>query len=147
MEAAILDTTVLIDYLRREPTPEAIEVFQEIKSGRLTGKTTSISAFEVYWGAELSPNSKERLAEAEALLDVLPCLPVDEAAARLAAEAGVNLERRGEAIDIRDLLIGAIAKVQGLPLITANLNHFSRIPQLRVKSPEQLLHDLRRGTK
>ncbi|GEM_PF-621822 len=146
MEAeVVLDTTVIIDYLKRRPKAAAVQILHEIKSGRLRAGSTSISAFEVYRGARLSPEPEERLAEAEALFTYLPCLPFNKGAAEVASEISIALERGGRTIEIRDLLIGAIAKAERLTLVTADVKHFSRIPQLAIKTPEELLAQLKRA--
>ncbi|MBI4257622.1 MAG: type II toxin-antitoxin system VapC family toxin [Thaumarchaeota archaeon] len=141
---AILDTTVIIDHLKRRPTPEANQIFHEINSGTLRASTTSITAFEIYRGARKAPHPEDRLAEAEALLTHLPCLPFDKDAAKSASEITATLEKKGLAIEIRDLLIGAIAKLHEQPLVTSNTKHFTRIPSLKVMSPKELLTQPRR---
>ncbi len=138
----ILDTTVIIDYLKRKPEPEAFQIFRQIKSGRVSAATTSISAFEVYRGSRLSPEPEQRFAEVQALFAYMPCLPFDKQAAEVASEISVTLGTRGETIEIRDLLIGAIAKAKKLPLVTSNVAHFSRIAELQVKTPAEFLAQL-----
>lgn len=66
-------------------------------------------------------------------------LHLDEAAADKASEISVALERRGESIEVRDLSIGAIARTSRLPLVTKNIEHFRRIPNLDMVTPSDLL--------
>jgi len=67
------------------------------------------------------------------------CLALDEVAANTASEISVILEREGELTEIRDLFIGAIARTPRLPLVTKNVEHFRRIPDLNVVTPSDLL--------
>lgn len=135
----ILDTDIIIDYLKKKPDPKAAQVFHRIETRRLRAFTTSISAFELYRGARLAPEPDRRMAEIKGLLSCVNSLALDEDAAKIASEISVTLEKRGELLDIRDLLIGAIAKASGLPLLTRNIRHFRRIPDLRVMSPYEFL--------
>jgi tRNA(fMet)-specific endonuclease VapC len=48
-----------------------------------------------------------------------------------AAEVFAALRKQGAIIDDADILIAATAQVHGLVLITNNLAHFRRIPDLR----------------
>jgi len=115
----ILDTDVIIDYLKKKPDPTATQLFHRIKEGRLTAHTTSISAFELYRGARLAPQPEKRMLEVKGILWTV-FLHFDEAAANTASEISVALEKKGELIEVRDLFIGAIARTSRLPLVTKN---------------------------
>lgn len=138
----IIDTDVVIDYLKRRPDRVATEIFHKIKVGELSANLTSISAFELYRGARLSPEPKERVGEVKAILRNVKCLPFDEAAADLASEMYISLERTGEPLEIRDLFIGALTRSVGLTLVTRNLTHFKRLPNLKATTPQDLLRIL-----
>ncbi len=45
-----------------------------------------------------------------------------------------QLEARGEPLDEPDLRIASIALDRDLTLVTANLRHFNRVPDLRVEN-------------
>ncbi|MER3559173.1 MAG: hypothetical protein C4336_06790 [Armatimonadota bacterium] len=51
------------------------------------------------------------------------------------AEIRAHLRRRGELIPDFDLLIGATALVHDLTVLTFNLRHFQRIPELKLYQP------------
>jgi len=139
----ILDTDVIIDHLKKKPDPMATQLFHRIKEGRLTARTTSISAFELYRGARLAPQPEKRRLEVKGILWIMTCLYFDEAAANTASEISVALERKGELIEVRDLFIGAIARNSRLPLVTKNIEHFRRIPDLDVVTPSDLLKKMK----
>lgn len=136
----VLDTDVIIDYLKRSPDPVAVEIFQKIRKGKLVTYMTSITAFELYRGARLSPQPDVKIKEVKGLQFYINVLPYDEAAADAASEISVRLEKQGEPIDMRDLFIGAIARTVKKTLTTRNVAHFQRIPDLRVILPEDLVN-------
>ena len=46
-----------------------------------------------------------------------------------------DLRRRGQTIEIRDLFIGTISKINETPLITRDVKHYERIPELTIFTP------------
>ncbi len=143
MEAeVILDTDVIIDYLKRRPDPTARQIFQLVKEGKITAHMTSITVFELSRGARLSPQPERSMKTVKVLRDFIKVLPFDEEEAERAAEICVQLEERGEPLEIRDLFIAASARTHELTLITRNIAHFSRIPNVKVATPKDLLKQL-----
>jgi len=138
----ILDTDVIVDHLKRKPEPTATRIFHEIKTGKLVAHMTSITVFELYRGAKLAPKPEEKVGHIEAILTYVNCLPFDETGANIASDIGVFLEKKGEPIEIRDLFIGAITKKAGLPLVTKNIAHFKRVPDIEVITPHDLIRKL-----
>jgi tRNA(fMet)-specific endonuclease VapC len=59
-------------------------------------------------------------------------LPVDEPVADRSGEVGADLHDHGTTLATPDLLIAATALVHGLAMVTNNLQHFTRVPGLRV---------------
>lgn len=119
----IADTDVLIDFLQgRGATAERIAL--EIDHGRL--HTTAVTRFELLAGA--SGTRQQKLVGQ--LLEALPCLPLDAAAADQAAEVRRGLEKRGQAIGMGDSLIAGIVLAHNGVLLTRNRQHFERVPGL-----------------
>ena len=144
MEArVVLDTDVVIDYLKRAPDPTVSKLFDRIREGRLRAYTTSVTAFELYRGARRAPDPHKRMLEIRSILTFVVCLNYDEAAANAASDISVTLEQEGIPIEIRDIFIGAIARTSGFPLVTKNVEHFRRIPDLRVIKPSDLLRQIK----
>jgi len=135
----ILDTDVIIDHLKKKPDPTATQLFHRIQKGKLVACTTAISAFELYRGARLAPEPDKRIPQVRGILSYVNCLAFDEVAANTASEISVMLEREGELMKIRNLFIGAIARTSRLPLVTKNVEHFKRIPDLDAVAPSDLL--------
>lgn len=136
----ILDTDVIIDFLKKTPDATAIHIFRKIKAGKIVAHTTSITAFELYRGARLSPDPKRSIKEIKALRWYINVLPFDEASADMASEVCMYLEKRGEPIEMRDLFIGALAKTKKTSLATRNVAHFQRIPGLKLIGLQNLVN-------
>jgi tRNA(fMet)-specific endonuclease VapC len=120
----IADTDVLIDYLAGKGEADAVE--RLLRRGAL--RTTVITRFELLSGAK---NAKQ-LARLAQLLDAVPSLGVDDAAADAAADIRRTLERSGNPIGMADSLIAGIVNSTGGALLTRNRRHFERVPGIRL---------------
>jgi predicted nucleic acid-binding protein len=119
----VADSGVLIDGLRGKG--ESVKrVALEIEHGQLA--TSVISVFELLAGAK---TDWER-DKVERLLAALTILPLDEDAAREAAQVGRELGRLGRTIGTADLLIAGICIARSGVLLTRNRAHFEGIPRL-----------------
>ena len=133
-----LDTDVLIDYLRK-PSNEIKRVMECVFEKKLNACITSINAFEIWFGAYLAPE-KAQLAECtEEFLGQLEVVDFDYESSVEAGRVSADLRKNGEPIEIRDLFVGCICKVNGMSLITRNLKHYKRIDGLKILTPEQAL--------
>jgi predicted nucleic acid-binding protein len=119
----VADTDVLIDYLQGKGRV-AERIALELEHAQLC--TTAVTRFELRAGAR-SARQQRLIAQ---LLEALPCLPLDGAAADGAAEVRRSLERRGQAIGMADSLIAGITIVNQGILLTRNRRHFERVPDL-----------------
>ncbi|MBI4146891.1 type II toxin-antitoxin system VapC family toxin [Candidatus Woesearchaeota archaeon] len=125
----ILDTDFIIEFIKgREP---AVTFVQQEEENTLFA-TTTINAFELYVGAQESPYKEKNSAKLHEFINQLLILPLTLPASRKAAEIHGQLKKQGSLIDIKGLLIGAIALEEGFALKTNNKKHFSRIPGLEV---------------
>ncbi|MFQ6074603.1 MAG: type II toxin-antitoxin system VapC family toxin [Candidatus Bathyarchaeia archaeon] len=130
--AICADTDIIVDYLRgREPGRTAYRMWR----GRVEVFLTTISAFELLMGAQLSSRRAERMTEVMSLLEQHPVLTFDTDGAEEAAKKGSELRKIGATIEIRDLFNGAICLSKGLPILTKNKAHYERIIGLTVISP------------
>jgi tRNA(fMet)-specific endonuclease VapC len=128
-----LDTTCAVDLLREARKGEdgaATRFVSSFKSERIT-----IGIFvhcELYLGAELSQwidKGKEELGRLWPRFRIAyPDQPFPEAYGALASV----LRRSGQMIGIMDVLIATLALVEGAPLVTRNIRHFERIPNLKI---------------
>jgi len=120
----IADTDVLIDYLAGKGEADAVE--QLLRHGAL--RTTVISRFELLSGAK---NAKQ-LARLVQLLEAVPSLGLDDAAADAASEIRRSLERSGNPIGMAESLIAGIVTANGGTLLTRNRRHFERVPGMKL---------------
>ena len=124
MDRVIADSDVLIDFAAGEGAARQV---RELVSRRSLS-TTAINLFELLRGCR-SESERQRMRE---VLRGVSVYPVSALAARRAAEVDVELARRGAGIGERDTLVAGVALATGLPLLTANLEHFRRVEGLRV---------------
>lgn len=127
-----LDTGVLIAYLKgRKPGTSAVEY--AVKNYECF--VTAITVYELLFGVA---RAKKEIGE-DALLGIMTVVPLDEVAARRAARLHDELIQRNLDIGVKDVLIAACCLERGLPLLTLNQKHFSRVPGLEVVTPQKLL--------
>jgi len=124
----VLDTDVLIDFLRG--LKGCINFVRGLKDGGMELATTSINIFELAWGA--CKIDRAKVGEISNLSRVLRVLSLSEREALRAGEEIGYLESIGMPIDLRDILIGVIARENGASIATGNVKHFKRIRGLTV---------------
>ena len=140
LECVCLDTDVLIDYLRK-PSGEIKRIMECIFEKTLNARITTVNSFELWLGAFLS--SKETLPDCtEDFLSRLEIVGFDYDSSVEAGRVSADLKKRGDPIEIRDLFVACICKVNNMPLITRNLKHYKRINGLKILTPEQALKTL-----
>lgn len=123
-----LDTDFLVDFLRNKK--EEVDFVLENESKAIFA-TTYINLFELYYGA-YKYNIKENILKLEDLFFKLNILNLSKDAVKKAGEILVKLEKDGNRLDFRDLLIGCTAMTEGFIIKTNNKKHFQRIPGLIV---------------
>lgn len=126
-KGAVLDTDILIDFLRGRKS--AVGLIKELRES-LALATTSINLFELSWGA--SKLSKDKFRSVLNLASKLRVLNLTGHEAIKAGEEMAYLETLGSSINIRDLMIGIIARENNYKLVTGNIKHFKRIRGLEV---------------
>jgi predicted nucleic acid-binding protein len=119
----VIDTSIFIAYLRsKDRTNTAL--------AKLPTETvlyvSSITAFELYSGAT---DIKKR-QDIDTLLQGVFILPLNTDIAKNAGFIYQDLRRRGNMIEVTDILIVATALENDLPIKTLNTSHFQRIPGL-----------------
>jgi tRNA(fMet)-specific endonuclease VapC len=122
-----LDTDSVIEILRGNP--KAAHALATL-SPSTNIAASSITAAELYHGAQRSADPVRRVQEVASLLSGITVLPVDEAIAARFGELKASLQAAGTVIADFDLLIAATALVHNLRLVTHNTRHLARIPGL-----------------
>ncbi len=119
----VIDTSIFIEYLRsKDRTNTAL--------AKLPTETvlyvSSITAFELYSGA----TDLKKRQDIDTLLQGVFILPLNTDIAKNAGFIYQDLRKRGNMIEVTDILIEATALENDLPIKTLNTNHFQRIPGL-----------------
>lgn len=123
----LLDTDVVVNHLRgKESLTEAMLNDEPAMS--------IITLGELLYGVYKSDNPHKSLAKLEEDLNLLNLKVenLNEATVSEFAKIKAHLEILGEKLDDFDLLIGAVAIVNNLILVTRNLRHFKRIKGLKI---------------
>ena len=126
------DTDVLSSILRREPSVDVIRRIALVPTGAQF--TTSITLGELVYGA-LRRKSPPLAARIRDLVGgAITVLPFDADAAQTYGALRAELESEGRRLDEPDLRIAAIALARNLTLVTGNVRHFARVPDLIVEN-------------
>ena len=130
----LLDTNVLSEAIKSRPNEKTLARFVE-HDGALA--TCSVVWHELTFGAaRLAASKKRRAIEAyldEAVRNTLPILPYDQEAATWHAKERARLGKSGNPPSAADGQIAAIAHVNDLIVVTANLKDFRRFKDLVVE--------------
>ena len=94
--------------------------------------TTWVTVGEVYEGAFGSPDPQLRLAAFREFLRPLLVLGVDDPIMERFAEIRTLLRRQGQLISDFDIVLGATALWYDFTVLTYNLRHLRRIPNLKL---------------
>ena len=117
-ESVLLDTSVVIAYLRGNPSLEE----------RLRRCVTYVSVAvigELYFGAYKSASPARNLASVREFLQICPALPIAETTAERFGAIRAELELAGSRIPENDVWIAAAAKEYGIPLATRDRHFFA----------------------
>jgi tRNA(fMet)-specific endonuclease VapC len=99
-------------------------------------RTCSVVKAELFFGAALSSDPVNTLANQRLFLSRFPSLPFDDAAAEAYAEIRADLKRQGQLIGPNDLMIAAICRANDLTLVTHNAGEFGRVARLKIEDWE-----------
>ena len=129
MDALIFDTTFLIDFQgeRRAGAGRAHEFLHAYAESLAFLPVTAYGEFAEGFESLEDPNFLH-------VVDSFEILPVTEAVARIYARLARKLRAKNRLIGANDLWIAASAIEKRLPLVTRNLDHFSRLSGVEVRS-------------
>jgi tRNA(fMet)-specific endonuclease VapC len=126
-----LDTTFFADLFRKNPAAE--KKLYELANETETVSTTVMTIAELYYGAYKSKNITNEMRNVASVLDSFLILEMNQEGAKMFGEILSTLEKKGQTIPDRDILIGAISLSKGeKTIITRNAKDFARIPGLHV---------------
>ena len=124
-----LETTFLIDILRGKSG--VIEIQKELDNIESSFTVAAPTIMELWTGADLGKSSEKEKTRINELISSYTILHLDEKSAKEAGEIEADLIRRGEKIETPDIMIAAIAKVNGEKLVTRD-GHYAKIPGLKL---------------
>lgn len=126
------DTDILSAVLRKSPPLHLVRRLAQVPAAAQF--TTSINLGELLYGAARKGSAAlvDRVREVVGRAQIV--LPFDEAAAEVYGPLRAKLERDGKRLDEPDLRIASIALAHDLTLVTGNVRHFARVPNLRVQN-------------
>ena len=79
-------------------------------------------------------DTEGRMGQTQKVFSNLEIFPLDSRAALKAAEIAADLDRKGVTVDPFDVLVAGIAIVNGVrTIVTRNVAHFERIPEIDVE--------------
>ena len=131
----LVDTNVLSEAAKTIPDVSVLEMFKKWGNDIVTGAPVW---HELQFGCRRLPRSRKREILASYLNDVVKrtmlILPYDDRAAEWHAKERARLSSKGLTPSFVDGQIAAISAVNGLTLVTRNVNDFKQFLRLKVQN-------------
>jgi tRNA(fMet)-specific endonuclease VapC len=129
----LLDTNIISELIKKQPNPHLLERMREVPDAALY--SASVCAMELRFGALRVPNGEALWIKIQkGILSRIEILPFGYQEATRAAELLAALYASGRPIGIEDTMIASTALTNGLIVVTANTEHFSRVPGLPMEN-------------
>lgn len=123
----LLDTNICISILKNKyNTRERVA-----KVGIEHCFISEITLAELYYGASKSGNKSNRIKDVAFFENTMRVVPVYDCL-EIFGDAKAHLESQGMRIDDFDLLIGATAVKHNYVMVTDNIKHLGRIPNIQI---------------
>jgi tRNA(fMet)-specific endonuclease VapC len=140
--AYLFDTDAISELLRKKPSPGYLRWLAGVP--REDQFASAVTVGELYRGAFRSADRVRHLKNIEErVLPAVTVLPFDTAVARVYGTLHAALEAAGRPLADADIQIAATALHHSLALVTGNLRHFRRVPDLLI---DRVLADSREKT-
>lgn len=131
----LVDTNIISEPLRPIPNTNVMEMLRQHENEIVT---TSIVYHELLFGCYRLPESKKRQTIERYIKEVIePSIPIiayDANAAKWHATERARLIKIGKTPSFADSQIAAIAKVNGLILVTNNVSDFDNFTELQIEN-------------
>jgi predicted nucleic acid-binding protein len=121
-----IDSDVLIDFMNNKK--DAVEKMLKLRKQDVSLSTTSINSFELLNGANIV-----KIDSIKNFISNFSVHSFDLKSSEIASKIFQNLKSSGEIIEIPDIMIASICISKGESLLTRNLSHFGRIPELKIE--------------
>ncbi|HUT32777.1 MAG TPA: type II toxin-antitoxin system VapC family toxin [Planctomycetota bacterium] len=130
-----LDTSFCVDLIREQRRGKHGPATRMLRSLGDTPLFVSVFALcELDAGARLSRDTEEEFRGLAKLTEFVPVVYPDPAFPGAYGEIEAHLRRNGTPIPTMDVLIAALARLHGEPLLARHTEHFARIPGLVVQT-------------
>ena len=129
----LIDTNMLSELIKKNPNPNFMIRLRTTPANALF--SASICIMELRYGALKRGNPAGLWTMIEQ--QILPRIQILGFSYKEALKAGElihHLFSAGQPIGIEDIMIASIAMCNGLTVVSANVKHFSRIPDLRIEN-------------
>lgn len=129
----LFDTDILSNIIKRKTSEILISKLQSLP--KKSQFTSAINVGEIYYGAYRSNRKDQILKAFEAyVFPNINVLVFDEESGKRFGRLKAQLEKKGITISEPDLRIAAVALQHDLTLITGNIKHFEKIPEIRMEN-------------
>lgn len=132
MTTYCFDTDVLSALMRAQPPLHVIRRAAGVPPAEQC--TTSITLGELFYGAAKRGSQSLVARIRDVVTTALDILPFDRDAAAAYGDLRATLEGRGRRLAEPDMRIASIALSRDLTLVTGNVRHFARVPDLRIEN-------------
>lgn len=132
MTGYCFDTDILSATIRPAPPLHLIRRLATVPAQEQF--TTSITVGELIYGARRVGREDLSARVEQVVRSAQTVLPFDTLAARTFGALKAAFERKGTPLAEPDLRIASIALARGLILVTRNIRHFQRVPDLTVEN-------------
>ncbi len=122
----VVDTGIFIEYLRAKIKSKTI--LQHLPDNTDL-YISSVTLYELYMGA----TNPQKWVDVKTLTDDIPVLPFTKTISEKAAIIYQDLRKKNTIIEFRDIFIAATAMTHGLPVLTKNKKHFTRVSGLKLQ--------------
>lgn len=130
MTSYLLDTSVIIDYLRGKP--EVVDLLDNIEGDLYSSYICLAELYEGVYRVRNADKMEQVVIKFFASLSGI--YGVDESIARKFGEIRADLKNKGNVIEDLDLMIAATCLINDLTLLTQNKKHFERVENLSLFS-------------
>jgi tRNA(fMet)-specific endonuclease VapC len=133
----LFDTGFIVDLVNADKG--AIELAKTVDEETSLAAVSAISVHEYLFGIHFryqrdEVELKSKLAYARNDLDRFEVVPVTREVAEISSRIQAGLATAGSQIGINDIYIAATAVRYGLSLVTRNIRHFKRVPDLKIET-------------
>lgn len=126
----VLDTTFLVDLLRKDPA--ACRKLNELEEKKAFLATTCMNVLELYRGAYLSSAAEQNILLIRSILEEIPILPVTDEVFPIFGEISAQMSRQGIRAGDFDEIIAAVTLSYDGVIVTRD-SHFLKIPGISVE--------------